>query len=186
MAELLPEGSNLCGYIGNDPVNGYDPTGFWEVKIGVGAGVAGSISFGRNGPKNNRKWDFNIGLGGGAGALLEFTPDNSGGTKACDDYGNTTTDFGLRAEFGANYGVASAGVELRAGLRDSDHGSFAGGYFGVDTQFGTPWKGGLWHEQQREKHRDFRNGCKGGNNSSRRKFGFGAFSLYGVEFKHQF
>jgi RHS repeat-associated protein len=40
MAEMLPEGSNLYAYVGNDPINGFDPMGL--VCWGLPNGLAGN------------------------------------------------------------------------------------------------------------------------------------------------
>jgi len=70
-------GINLLSYVGNDPVNLWDPLGLWQATISAGYFYAGRLSFGYNEGKAN----FGLGVGLGLGAKFEFNPNDKDPNK---------------------------------------------------------------------------------------------------------
>ncbi len=69
MAEMLPEGTNLYGYVGNNPISEFDELGLWQFTIYGGEILGGYFTIG----KNSGQWNFGarIGVGGGLSASLD-------------------------------------------------------------------------------------------------------------------
>ncbi|WP_370678218.1 RHS repeat-associated core domain-containing protein [Pleomorphomonas sp. PLEO] len=104
---------NLYGYVGEDPINHFDPLGLWTVNIGISGSINiplygpvgiggvgfGGIAFDSNG---NVGWYYGGGGGPGGGAGI------SGGIQVGGSNGATICD--LRGPFGALGGAAGEGI----------------------------------------------------------------------------
>jgi len=100
----LAGGLNLYAYVGDNPVNGIDPLGLWQVTFGGGDGAGFYVTFGYNGGQ------FNLGgiVGLGSGAFLSVNPRDSGSQDQGDRWGV----YGRGSLGGAGYVGVPASVYL--------------------------------------------------------------------------
>jgi RHS repeat-associated protein len=103
-------GIDVYGYVLNDPVNGSDPFGLWQITISGGDFFGGSITFGNNGGSGwfNGQWNLGAYVGLGEGLSFNFDPNNSG----CHDVG---ADPSLRVAGQLGFGP---NVEGQLDIRD--------------------------------------------------------------------
>jgi RHS repeat-associated protein len=118
-------GVNQYAYIGNDPINGVDPLGLWQVSVGGGYGIAGKLTFGRN----NGQWNFGGGAGFGLGFFADFTPSNSDPNAVPGAKSNpcsSSPSFGYGVDISGQVSLDDVGV---------------GGGFGVGSKFTQGYSG---------------------------------------------
>ena len=125
-------GVNLYAYVGNDPLNGADPSGLWQVTISGGiVGFGGSVTFG----KNSGQWNVGAWAGVGTGLSARVNPF---------DTGSSASGFDVSAKGQANYNLGTLGGggfgaqhSLTTGT-DTVNGSYSTG-FGSNVSGSLSW-----------------------------------------------
>jgi hypothetical protein len=128
---------NIFRYVGNDPVNGRDPMGLWQVTFSAGAGIGATITFGYNSGQAN----FGSYVGFGAGLSGKYDSSDSG----CHQEGafpelrasaSIPLKYGISIPFSETYNNAD-GFRLSSGFNSSGGSSLRVGF----TSGGQPTVG---------------------------------------------
>ena len=123
-------GINLYGYVGNNPINGIDPLGLWQVTVYGGATLGGYLSFGYS-PSTGQR-NFSVRIGGGVGVSASYDPSDGGCKKGgfiplsmAGSAGNLLA--GIGAEGTAGPDAVYYSVSGRLGLSTKTWGGSVGG-----------------------------------------------------------
>jgi uncharacterized protein RhaS with RHS repeats len=178
-------GINLYAYVGNDPVNYWDPLGLWTFRLGAAYGIGGFVEFGTD----NGGFSVGGGLGFGLGAILDYTPTPESVGKCssdpCDDYEQVgdSISVGFEISGAARLGpLAGAGGSLGADLSAGESNNFAitgnasgslgVGYGEAGAAFGGSVSGGI-------RGNGLNSAEAFGNASVGNSYGFGAMGFSG-------
>jgi len=128
---------NIFRYVGNDPINGNDPWGMWQVTFSAGAGIGATITFGYNSGQAN----FGSYVGFGSGLSGKYDSSDSG----CHQEGafpelrasaSIPLKYGISIPFSETYNNAD-GFRLSSGFNSSGGSSLRVGF----TSGGQPTVG---------------------------------------------
>jgi len=140
------EAANWYVYVSHNPVKYVDPTGMWEVTIGLAYVLGGRIRLGRN----NGRWSIGLDLGLGIGAMASFSPEDvppsdpsqGGAIEVGGEVSGGVKLLGLNSELGIHAKIKSdesGNSAIRTGLSGSVELPVIGASIGGEANVKASW-----------------------------------------------